>query len=86
MRSSLFNEMEGFFGFGRANLLASFALFDDDPQRINRLESEFRKVTPQLLMKTAQEYLRPENRTVLIVQTKSQAASAEDKSGSKGAN
>jgi predicted Zn-dependent peptidase len=86
LRSSLYDSMDEFNGFGRVDLLASFALFDDDPGRINRLESEFRKVTPQLLMKTAQEYLRPENRTVLIVQTKSQAASAEDKSGSKGAN
>ena len=42
-----------------ADLLASFALFDDDPAKINRLEAEFRKVTPELIQKTAQEYLRP---------------------------
>ncbi len=47
--------MESFFGFGRADLLACFALFDDDPARINRLEAEFRKVTPELIQKTAQE-------------------------------
>ena len=35
-----------------------FALFDDDPARINRIEAEFRKVTPALMQKTAQEYLR----------------------------
>ncbi len=45
--------MEQFAGFGRANLLASFALFDDDPARINRLEAEFAKVTPALVQKTA---------------------------------
>lgn len=85
LRSSLYDSMDESNGFGRVDLLASFALFDDDPGRINRIESEFRKVTPQLLMQTAQEYLRPANRTVLIIQTKDQAASAEDKSGSKGA-
>ena len=67
MRSSLFNEMEGFFGFGRANLLASFALFDDDPEKINRIEAEFAKITPELIQKTAQEYLRPTNRTILTI-------------------
>ena len=42
--------------------------FDDNPARINTLEQEFRKVTPELLQKTAQEYLRAGNRTVLEVQ------------------
>ena len=67
MRSDLYDTMGGFYGFGRADLLASFALFDDDPGRINNLEDEFRKVTPELILKTAQEYLRPTNRTVLQV-------------------
>jgi predicted Zn-dependent peptidase len=67
LRSSFYSEVESFSGFGRANLLASFALFDDDPSRINRLESEFAKVTPELLMATAREYLRPTNRTVLTI-------------------
>ena len=67
MRSSLYASLEQFAGFGRANLLASFALFDDDPARINRLEAEFAKVTPQLLQETAREYLRPGNRTVYTI-------------------
>jgi predicted Zn-dependent peptidase len=71
MRSSLYDEIEGFFGFGRADLLASFALFYDDPNRINQVEAQFAKVTPELLQKTAQEYLRPTNRTVLTVVPKS---------------
>jgi hypothetical protein len=37
------------------------------------------------VLKTAKEYLRPENRTVLMVKTKDQAATGDDKSGSKGA-
>jgi predicted Zn-dependent peptidase len=69
-RSALYGGMEGFFGAGRADLLACFALFDDDPSRINRLEAEFRKVTPELIQKTAQEYLRPTNRTVLTIEPK----------------
>jgi zinc protease len=67
MRSALYAGIEQFAGFGRANLLASFALFDDDPARINRLEAEFAKVTPAIVRKTAEEYLRPGNRTVYIV-------------------
>jgi zinc protease len=75
VRSALYDAIESTFGFGRANLLASFALFDDDPARINRLESEFRKVTPELMMKTAREYLRPGNRTVLVIEPKAGAKS-----------
>jgi predicted Zn-dependent peptidase len=67
MRSYLYANLEQFAGFGRANLLASFALFDDDPGRINRLEAEFAKVTPELVRKTAQEYLRQGNRTVYLI-------------------
>ena len=75
MRSSLFAQMESLVGFGRANLLASFALFDNDPDRINQLEAGFAKVTPALLQKTAQEYLRPTNRTIeFIVAAKKPAA------------
>jgi zinc protease len=66
-RSRLYGEYESSVGFGRANLLASFALFDDDPAIINRLEDEFRKVTPDLIMKTAKEYLRTSNRTVITL-------------------
>ncbi|GGG14929.1 M16 family metallopeptidase [Pontibacter amylolyticus] len=67
IRSSLYDQVSASSGFGKADLLATFALFDDDPARINRLESEFRKVTPELLRKTIEEYLRPTNRTVLVV-------------------
>jgi predicted Zn-dependent peptidase len=69
-RSSLYAEQESFIGFGRANLLASFALFDDDPGRINALEDAFRKVTPELVRKTANDYLRRTNRTVLTITPK----------------
>lgn len=67
LRSGLYGSVEQTFGFGRADLLASFALFDDDPARINRLEAEFAKVTPAQIQKTAQEYLRQTNRTVYTI-------------------
>ncbi len=73
MRSDFYDKIEQTGGFGRADLLASFALFDDDPARINQLEEQFRKVTPELLQKTAQEYLRPENRTILVIEPKGEA-------------
>ncbi|MBC6697452.1 M16 family metallopeptidase [Hymenobacter puniceus] len=67
LRSNLYDQLSGSDNFGRADMLASFALFDNDPSRINRLEAEFRKVTPALMQRTMQEYLRPTNRTLLIV-------------------
>ena len=67
LRSSLYDNMGGFFGFGRADLLASFAIFDDDPGRINTLEDEFEKITPELIQQVAQQYLRTTNRTKLMV-------------------
>jgi predicted Zn-dependent peptidase len=69
-RSAFYAEQEQFVRFGRANLLAVYALFDDDPGTINRLEEAFRKVTPELIQKTAREYLRPGNRTILTVTPK----------------
>lgn len=72
MRSALYAMQEQLFGFGRADLLASFALFDDDPERINHLEDRFSKITPALLQKTAREYLRPTNRTILAIEPKAE--------------
>jgi len=69
-RSGFYDNLTQLSGFGRADLMASFALFDDDPSRINTLEAQFHKVTPELLQKTAQEYLRSGNRTILELQVK----------------
>lgn len=69
LRSDLYSTLGGN-GFGRADLLASFALFDDDPNRINSLEKEFKKITPETVKKTVAEYLRPTNRTILVVDPK----------------
>jgi predicted Zn-dependent peptidase len=68
LRGYLYDSMTQFAGFGRANLLACFALFDDDPVRINGLEESFRKITPAIIQRTAKEYLNPANRTVLTIE------------------
>lgn len=67
MRSQLYDELGGTFGLGRADLLATFALFDDNPSRINNLEEEFKKITPEVMNRTVEEYLRDSNRTILTV-------------------
>jgi predicted Zn-dependent peptidase len=75
-RSDFFRTLELSNGFGRAHLLATFALYDNDPSRINRIDDAFRRVTPALILKTAREYLRPANRTILTIEPKASAPSA----------
>ncbi|MEJ2603777.1 MAG: pitrilysin family protein [Gammaproteobacteria bacterium] len=67
-RSSFYDYLGSMYGFGRADLLASLALFDDDPSKINEFESEIMAVTPELVLQTAREYLRPTNRTVFVLE------------------
>ena len=67
-RSGYYDTVSDNFGFGRADLLASLALFDDKPELINQFEAEILKVTPELILRTAKEYLRPTNRTVLTLE------------------
>ena len=74
IRSSLYDAMGAQFGIGKVNLLACFALFDDDPAKINKLEAEFKKVTPQLIKQTAQKYLSANNRTILVIEPKAPKA------------
>src|SRR3989442_13680768 len=63
LRSSLYDIVEQFSGLGKVDLLASFALFDNDPGGLNRLEAQFRKVAPAPIPREGRPYLRPENRT-----------------------
>ncbi len=67
LRSQLYDDIGGTFGLGRADLLCSFALFDDNPERINSLEDEFKKITPEIIKKTIDGYLINSNRTILTV-------------------
>lgn len=65
--SSFYGTIESSTRFGLVDLLAAFALFDDDPARINDIEEAFDGVTPALIQQTARDYLRAGNRTVLRV-------------------
>jgi predicted Zn-dependent peptidase len=67
IRSSLYDMVGSSSRFGLVGLLASLALFDDAPDRINHIEEEFAKVTPESVLHAAQTYLQPQNRTVLEV-------------------
>jgi zinc protease len=77
LRSDFYDTMTQFGGVGRADLLACFALFDDRPENINDIETNFRKVTPALIQKTAKEYLRKTNRTVVLLNVKKTTGTAE---------
>ena len=81
MRSSLYGLVDSGTRFGLVDLLASYALFDDDPAAVNRIEAGFAAVTPQLIQRTAEEYLRPTNRSVLLVQPAPQADAAPAQGG-----
>ncbi|MFL5377477.1 MAG: M16 family metallopeptidase [Myxococcales bacterium] len=76
IRAQLYDELDAFSGFGKADLLAAYALFDDAPQNVNHILEGFEKVTPELVQKTAQEWLRKTNRTVLVVNPGAPAKSA----------
>jgi len=64
-RSSFLESLEGgtIPGFGRADLLAALALYDDDPNRINTILGELDKVTAADIQQAARKYLVPANRT-----------------------
>jgi len=66
-RSAFYSDLERIFGFGRADQLAALALFDGDAAAVNRIEPAMLQVTPELVLKTAQQWLRPTNRTVLFI-------------------
>ena len=67
LRASLYDLAGSSTRFGLVDLLACFALFDDDPARINRLEADFRAVPPELIRDVARKYLTPARRTVQVV-------------------
>ena len=74
IRSSLYNLADPSTRFGLVDLLAVGAMWENDPQWVNHLESGFDKVTPALILSTAKEYLRPANRSVLLIQPAPKAA------------
>lgn len=68
LRSSLYDNIDQIGYIGLVDLLASYALFDNDPDKVNHLMDGFDKVTPELLQKTAQEYLRATNRSISTIE------------------
>jgi len=66
-RSQFLEDLEGggIPGFGRANLLAALALYDDNPGRINTILTDVDKVTAAEVRAAARKYLVPANRTVI---------------------
>jgi zinc protease len=64
-RSFFYDEIAGggMPGFGRANLLAAFTLFDGNPNRINTILGEIEAITADDIRTAATEYFRPTNRT-----------------------
>ena len=62
-RSSFLENLESQSGFGRADLLAALALYDDDPNRINTILTDLEKVTAAEVQAAAKKYLVPSNRT-----------------------
>ena len=77
IRSNLYNLADPATRFGLVDLLAVGALWENDPNWVNTLEAGFDKVTPELMLKTAQEYLRPTNRSILLVEPAGRTAAAE---------
>ena len=77
LRSGFYDTLQQFGGVGRADLLACFALFDDNPKKINEIEANFRKVTPALIQKTAKDYLRKTNRTIVVLKPENQSNKAD---------
>jgi predicted Zn-dependent peptidase len=65
LRSGFLDDLEGggMPRFGRANLLGIFALFDDDPGRINTILGELDKVTVDDVKAAAAKWLVAANRT-----------------------
>lgn len=68
IRSSLYNLADPTTRFGLVDLLAVGAMWEDDPSWVNTLEAGFARVTPELMLATAREYLRPTNRSILVVE------------------
>jgi predicted Zn-dependent peptidase len=68
LRSQLYNLADPSTRFGLIDMLAVGAMWENDPKWVNKLEDGFNRVTPELVLATAKEYLRPTNRTILLVQ------------------
>ena len=78
-RSSYYDQLES--GFGKANLLASFALFRDEPALINTSLQSFENVTAAQVKAVAAKYLVATNRTIIDRVPEVKPTTAEPKPG-----
>lgn len=65
LRSGLYDTLGDGNRIGLVDALATYALFDDEPSKVNTLLDGFDDVTPELIQETAKQYLRPTNRSVI---------------------
>ncbi len=63
---SLYSDLDYLSGFGKADLLASYALFDDDPGKLNGVEAALDNITAADIQETARAFLSRAQRTVYI--------------------
>ncbi len=68
LRSSLYDSFNDPTRMGLVDLLAVYALFDNDPAKVNTLQAGFDAVTPALIQKVARDYLRPEARSTYLIE------------------
>ncbi len=71
IRSDYYSMLEGGMGsymprFGLMHYLASFTLFDGDPDRVNTVLDQFQAVTSAEVQAAARKLLVPQNRAVLV--------------------
>jgi predicted Zn-dependent peptidase len=71
IRSDYYSMLEGGMGsymprFGLMHYLASFTLFDGDPDRVNTVLDQFQAVTSTEVQAVARKLLVPQNRAVLV--------------------
>jgi zinc protease len=85
LRSSFLENVEGGFmpGFGRANLLAAFTLFDNDPKRINTILDELDKVTVEDVKAAAGRWFVTSNRTSIDSRPVSKPTAAQPEGGAR---
>jgi zinc protease len=67
----------------RANLLSQYALFYNDPGRINTRAERIAAVTSADVMRVAGKYLTPQNRTVVITNPKASAPTSGSHQGGR---
>jgi zinc protease len=71
IRADYYSMLEGGMGsymprFGLMHYLASFTLFDGDPDRVNTILDDFLAITPAEAQSVARKILHPQNRAILI--------------------